>query len=152
MRPAGDGKSVTAFWKRWVVPGSSAGETVNPDLVSEVTWFLQGTSLPRLESLTASKLLKVRRLWGAIPSRSSHLETVELRGKRIDRLTSNGTILDVQVNHSDWPVQISAYATGDGSLGRGDRGAIPLHLVLESKNISLVPGAPERWEITLSAH
>ncbi len=152
IRPAADGKSVTAFWKRWVVAGSKAGETVNPDLVSEVTWFLQGTSLHRLESLTASKLLKVRRLWLAIPSRSSHLETVELRGTRIDRLTSNGTILDVQVNHSDWPVQISAYATGDGSLGRGDRGAIPLHLVLESKNISLVPGAPERWEITLSAH
>ncbi len=152
IRPAADGKSVTAFWKRWVVAGSKAGETVNPDLVSEVTWFLQGTSLHRLESLTASKLLKVRRLWLAIPSRSSHLETVELRGTRIDRLTSNGTILDVQVNHSDWPVQISAYATGDDSLGRGDRGAIPLHLVLESKNISLVPGAPERWEITLSAH
>src|SRR6266446_248903 len=150
IRPAADGKSVTAFWKRWVVAGSKAGETVNPDLVSEVTWFLQGTSLHRLESLTASKLLKVRRLWLAIPSRSSHLETVELRGTRIDRLTSNGTILDVQVNHSDWPVQISAYATGDDSLGRGDRGAIPLHLVLESKNISLVPGAPESWAITLS--
>jgi len=29
---------------------------------SEVTWFLQGTSLHRLESLTASKPLKVRRL------------------------------------------------------------------------------------------
>lgn len=152
IRPATDGKSVTAVWKRWVVAGSTAGETVNPDLVSEVTWFLQGTSLHRLESLTASKPLKVRRLWLAIPSRNSHIETVEVSGTRIDRLTSNGTILDVQVKHSDWPVQISAHATGDDPLGRGDRGAIPLHLVLESKNISLVPGAPERWEITLSAH
>jgi hypothetical protein len=152
IRPAADGKSVTAVWKRWVVAGSTAGETVNPDLVSEVTWFLQGTSLHRLESLTTSKPLKVRRLWLAIPSRNSHIETVEVSGTRIDRLTSNGTILDVQVRHSDWPVQISAHATGDDPLGRGDRGAIPLHLVLESKNISLVPGVPERWEITLSAH
>jgi hypothetical protein len=152
IRPAADGKSVTAVWKRWVVAGSKAGESVNPDLLSEVTWFLQGTSLHRLESLTASKPLKVRRLWLAIPSRNSHLETVELSGTRIDRLSSNGTILDVQVKHSDWPVQISADATGDDFLGRGDRGAIPLHLVLESKNISLVPGAPERWEITLTAH
>ena len=152
IRPAADGMSVTAVWKRWVVAGSKAGETVNADLVSEVTWFLQGTTLHRLESLTASKPLKVRRLWLALPSRNSHLETLELSGTRIDRLASDGTTLDVQVKHSDWLVQISAYATGDDSLGRGDRGAIPLHLVLESKNISLVPGAPERWEITLSAH
>jgi len=152
IRPAADGKSVTAVWKHWVVAGSKAGETVNPEVVYEVTWFFQGTSLRRLESLTASKPLKVRRLWLAIPSRNSHLETVELNGARIDRLTSNGTILNVQVNHSDWPVQISAHATGDDSLGRGDRGAIPLYLVLESKNITLMPGASERWEITLSAH
>jgi hypothetical protein len=152
IRPAADGKSVTAVWKRWVVVGSKAGETVNPDLASEVTWSLQGNTLHRVESLTASKPLKVRRLWLAIPSRNSHLETLDLSGTRIDRLTSNGTILDVRVNQSDWPVQISAHATGDDSLGRGDRGAIPLHLVLESKNISLVPGVPERWEITFSAH
>jgi hypothetical protein len=150
IRPAADGKSVTAFWKRWAVAGSKAGETVDPALVSEVTWSLEGNSLHRVESLIASKPLKIRRLWLAIPSRNSHFETVELGNARIERLTSNGTTLDVQVKHADWPVQISAYATGDDSLGRGDRGAIPLHLILESKNISLTPGAPKSWEITLS--
>ncbi len=151
IRPAAaDGKSVTAAWKRWVVPGSKAGETLDSGLVSEVTWSLQGNSLHRVESLIASKPLKIRRLWLAIPSRDSHFETIELGNARIERLTSNGTTLDVQVKHSDWPVQISAYATGDDSLGRGDRGAIPLHLILESKNISLTPGAPESWEIILS--
>jgi hypothetical protein len=152
IRPATDGKSVSAMWMRWVVAGSKAGEVVDLDLVSEVTWSLQGNSLNRVESLTVAKPLKVRRLWLAIPSRNSHLETSEVGGVRIDQLTSNGMTLEVQVKHSDWPVEISAYATGDDSLGRGDRGAIPLHLILESKNISLVPGAPERWEITLSAH
>jgi len=150
IRPAADGKSVTAFWKRWVVPGSKAGETVDSALVSEVTWSLEGNSLHRVESLIASKPLKIRRLWLAIPSRNSHFETVELGNARIERFTSNGTTLDVQVKHADWPVQISAYATGDDSLGRGDRGAIPLHLILESKSISLTPGVPESWEITLS--
>jgi hypothetical protein len=58
----------------------------------------------------------------------------------------------VQVKQSDWPVQISALATGDNPLGRSDRGPIPLHLVLESKDISLSPGAPAKWELTLSAH
>jgi len=152
IKPAADGKSVTAVWKRWVVAGSKARETVDSALVSEVTWSLQGNSLHRVESLIASKPLKIRRLWLAIPTRNTHLETLELSGARIDRLTSNGVTLDVQVIHSDWPLRISAYATGDDSLGRGDRGAIPLHLVLESKNVSLTPGATESWEITLSAH
>jgi hypothetical protein len=152
ITPAEDGQSVTAVWKHWAVVGAKAGETVDPDLVSEVTWSLQGSSLRRVESLSSSKVLSVRRLWLAIPSRVNHLETLESGGARIYRLTSNGTTLDLEVKHSDWPVQISAYATGDGPLGRGDRGSIPLHLILEAKNISLSPGISERWEITLSGH
>src|SRR5580704_4563283 len=152
IKPAPDGKSVTASWKQWVVAGSKAGETVETDLVSEVTWSLQGNILHREESLTASKPLKVRRLWLAIPSRNSYLETSEVSGVRIDQLTSNGMTLEVQVKRSDWPVHISAYATGDDSLGRSDRGATPLHLILESRNVSLTQGSPKSWEITLSAH
>jgi hypothetical protein len=108
--------------------------------------------LRRVETLSSSKVLSVRRLWLTIPSRENHLETLGSGGARIYRLTSNGTTLDLEVKHSDWPVQISAYATGDGPLGRGDRGSIPLHLILEAKNISLSPGISERWEITLSGH
>jgi hypothetical protein len=150
IKVAADGKSVTAVWRSWAVAGSKAGETVDPGLVSRVTWSLEGDSLDRVESLIASKPLKIRRLWLAIPSRYSHFETVELGNARIERLTSNGTTLDVQVKHSDWPVQIAAYATGDDSLGRGDRGPIPLYLTLESKSIFLKPGTPESWEIILS--
>jgi hypothetical protein len=76
-------------------------------------------------SLIASKPPKIRRLWLAIPSRNSHFETVELGNARIERFTSNATTLDEQLKHADWPVKISAHATGDDSLGRGDRGAIP---------------------------
>jgi hypothetical protein len=152
IRPAEDGKSVTAIWKHWAVLGTKTGETVDPDLVSQVTWSLQGNTLHRVETLRSSKGMTVRRLWLAIPSRESHLETLESDGARMDRLTSNGSSLDVEVKHTDWPLQISAYATGDDVLGRSDRGAIPLYLIFESRNISLSPGASERWEITLSAH
>jgi hypothetical protein len=143
---------LTAVWKHWVVTGSKAGETLDPNLVSEVKWFFESNTLHRVESLTASKPLKIRRLWLAIPTRNTHFETLEVSGTRIDRLTSNGVTLDVQVIHSDWPLQITAYATGDDPLGRGDRGAVPLHLILESKDVSLTPGTAESWEITLSAH
>jgi hypothetical protein len=152
IKPAADGQSLTAVWKHWVVTGSKAGETLDPNLVSEVKWFFQANTLHRVESLTASKPLEIRRLWLAIPTRNTHFETLEVSGTRIDRLTSNGVTLDVQVIHSDWPLQISAYATGDDPLGRGDRGAIPLHLILESKDVSLTPGTAKSWEITLSAH
>jgi hypothetical protein len=152
IRPSADGMSVTALSKRWVVVGSRAGETVDPGLLSELTWSFDGNTIHRVELLTASKALKVRRFWMAIPSRYGQLETMDLNGARIDRLTSNEMTMDVQVRHSGWPIQISAYATGDTPLGRSDRGATPLHLILESNNISLPAGAPESWEITLSAH
>jgi len=152
IRPAADGMSVTALSKRWVVVGSRAGETVDPGLLSELTWSFDGNTIRRMELLTASKPLKVRRIWMAIPSRHAHLETKELGGARIDRLTSNEVTLDVEVKYSVWPIQISAYATGDTPVGRSDRGPTPLHLILESKNISLPPGATKSWEITLSAH
>jgi len=151
IRPAADGKSVTAVWKRWVVVGTKAGETVDPGIVSEVIWSLRGNTLHRLETLSSSRGLTVHRLRLAIPTREDHLEILESNGVRINRLTSEETSLDVEVKRSDWPVQVSVHATGDAPLGKGDRGAIPLHLVLESKNISLSPAAPERWEISLSA-
>ena len=152
LRPAADGMSVTAVWKRWVVAGAKAGEPTDEGLVSEVTWSLQGDTIRRVESLTSSKPLRVRRLWLAIPSLYDRLETLDTNGHRADRLISEKQILDVEVKQSDWPVQISAFSTGDNPLGRSDRGPIPLHLILESKNISLPPGAPQKWELTLSAH
>jgi len=47
-------------------------------------------------------------------------------------------------------MQISAFATGDDPLGRGARRAIPLHLVLEAENISLMPGVKQKLDIELS--
>lgn len=150
LQPASNGRGMTAVWKHWVVAGAKAGETVDPGLVSEVTWQLVGATLQRVETLTAAKPLNVRRLWLAIPSPDNHLATLLENGARIDQLTSDGSPIDVQIKHSDWPVEISAYATGENALGKGDRGPIPLHLVFESKNLLLKPGTPESWELTLS--
>jgi len=110
-----DGKSLTAIWKRWVVVGTKAGDLVDPGLVSEVNWTLEGKTLRRKESLTASKTLNVRRLWLAIPSRYDHLETLYVKGARIDRLFSEGQTLAVQVKDSTWPLKTSAYTTGNAA-------------------------------------
>jgi len=152
IRPAADGMSITAVSKHWVVAGAKAGEPADEGIISEVTWSLQGMTLKRVESLTSSKPLRVRRLWLAIPSRDDRLETLETDGQRLDRLISDSGALDVQVKQSDWPMQISAFATSDSPLGRSDRGPIPFHLILESKGLFLSPGVPKRWVLTLSSH
>jgi hypothetical protein len=152
IKPAADGKSVTAVWRRWVVPGAKAGDLVDAGMVSEVTWTLRGNSLQRVESLTVSQPLRVRRLWLAIPSRYDHFETSYLQGARIDRLISEEKTLEVQVKNSDLPLEISACATGNDPLGRGDRGPLPMHLILQSKSFSLTPAMPTRWELSLTAH
>ena len=150
IKPSVDGKSVTAVWRRWVIPGNKAGDVVDAGLTSEVTWTLQGNRLGRVESLTSSRPLNVHRLWLAIPSRYDHLETSYLQGNRIDRLISEEKTLEVQVNNSDFPFDISAYATGNDPLGRGDRGPLPLHLILQTKSFSLTPAVPRHWELSLT--
>ena len=129
-----------------------SGVLVDPGLVSEVTWTLEGDTLERRESLTASKSLDVRRLWLAIPSRYDHLETSSLQGARIDRLISEGKTLQVQVKNSNLPLEISAYATGNDPLGRGDRGPLPMHLIVQAKSFSLTPATPKHWELSLTTY
>ena len=152
IKPAADGKSVTAVWNRWVVVGDKAGFLVDPGIVSEVTWTLLGNTLQRKESLTASKPLNVRRLWLAIPSRYNHLETSDFQGARIGRLISEDKTLEVRVYNSNLPIEVSAYATGNDSLGRGDRGPLPIHLIFQAKSFSLAPAKPMRWQLSLTAY
>jgi len=151
IHPSSDGKSVTAAWKRWVVVGAKAGETIDPGLATEVTWSLTKNGLRRSEVITPSKAVTVRRLWMAVPTRSDRIKTSVVDNVRSDRLISKEGTLEVRVLRSDWPLQVSTFATGDDPLGRGDRGPIPLHLILETtKNLSFAPGAPQGWDMEFS--
>jgi hypothetical protein len=151
IHPSSDGRSVTAVWKRWVFVGAKAGETINPGLATEVTWSLTKSGLRRSEVITPSKSVMVRRLWMAVPTRSDRIKTLIVDNVRSDQLISKESTMEVRVLHSDWPLQISAFATGDDPLGRGDRGPIPWHLILETtKNLSLAPSAPKRLDIEFS--
>jgi hypothetical protein len=151
IQPSSDGKSVSAVWKRWVVVGSKAGEAIDPGLLTEVTWSLNKNGLRRSEVITPSKAVTVRRLWMALPTQSDRIKTSVVDNVRSDRLISKERTLDVRVLHSNWPIQVSAFATGDDPMGRGDRGPIPLHLILETtKNVSFAPGAPQSWDMEFS--
>ena len=43
----------------------------------------------------------------------------------------------------------SIVAGGDGPLGRGVRGAIPLHVVFEAKDVVVNPQQPLKYRLTL---
>lgn len=153
IKVADDGRMVTATWRHWVVVGKNGEDFVDRNLVSEVTWSLQGRSLHRVESLTASRPLKIQRLWLAIPSRYNHLETHYDSGARTDRLLSDEKkTLDIQVKQSDLPFQISVNAPGNEALGRGDRGPLPIHLLFQTNAFALLPGISKHWELSMSAY
>jgi hypothetical protein len=153
IHPSADGLSVTAIWNRWVVPGAKAGETVEPGLRTEVTWSLADkNNLLRTEVITASKAVTIRRLWMAVPTKADHSETYLTDGARTDQLSSAHVTLDARIVSSDWPLRISAFATGDDPLGRGDRGPIPLHLIIETTHeVTFQPNSTKKWEIELTS-
>ena len=69
---------------------------------------------------------------------------------RTDVLTGSEGRLGVTVTQSDWPIVVRGFATGDSPLGRGARGAIPLHLQLEARDVRLDAGKPQGWTLRLS--
>jgi hypothetical protein len=150
IEPAADGKSLTVDWRLWVVPGATAGDFVDAGLVSEVTWTLHGNGLRRVESLTSSRPLNAHRLWLTIPSRYDHIETSYLQGARIDRLLSQETTLEVQVNNRTCPSTFPPTQPAMTLWVAQIRGPLPLHLILQSKSFSLAPALPKHWELSLT--
>jgi hypothetical protein len=151
IRPTPDGSSVTATWERWVIPGSKAGETVDPGIMSRVTWSVDGKTLARDEIISATKPVGVKQLWMAIPSHAVQLSTSFSDAARSDRLASEEGAIEIRITSSNLPIFISALATGDSKLGRGARGAIPLQLELRSRHIILDRDHPLRWRIEIAA-
>jgi hypothetical protein len=137
-----DGRFVTAVWTRWAVLDAKPGEVADVGLRSEVTWSLDAYTLQRAETLTASKPVQVRRWWMAVPSTLPDLRTTYSGSVRTDTFAGLGGAVSFRVVQSDWPIQISASRAGDHPIGRGDRGAIPVHLILEAHDLELRPGLP----------
>jgi len=72
-------------------------------------------------------------------------------GQKWTRLESSDGVLDVLSPTANWPLTETLVAAGDGPLGRGARGVVPLHLLYESNDLRLDTRRPVRWRITLRA-
>jgi hypothetical protein len=148
--PAADGRSLRVAWKHWAQLGMKAGETVNPGLTTEVRWSIEGSSLLRAETISASAPIKVRRFWVIIPTSGDHDSTRFDARIRTDQFDSSEGSLEATVTAADWPFHAAIFAPGNSALGKGNRGPIPLYLELDANDVTLQPGKPMKWTSRLT--
>jgi len=149
--PSADGRGVRAHWNQWAVVGGKAGERADVGLQSDVEWTLDGDTIVRVERLTAAQPLRVRRWRVSVTTTGTRATTSSQGGIRTDVFDGPEGRLAVSVPRIDWPAAWTVRATGNGADGRGARGAIPLHLEIESPSLSLQPGVPQSWILRLSS-
>ena len=154
IEPGADGRSLRVRWHKWAVVGTKSGHLEDVGLVSEVTWRIEHSvgrdTLVREEVLSSTRPVPIR-LWKlAVPSSYDQASTDYKNGVRVDTFFSPNGRLEVKADAS-FLLFAAIKATGDGPLGKGVHGAIPLILEFSSLNSSMVkPGQPLRFKITLS--
>ena len=116
---------------------------------SIVDWRLEGGALVRTERLDAARPVRIRRWRVAVPATGSRWATDSVHGQRTDTFEGMDGPLEVALLKADWPVKIAVRATGIGADGRGARGAIPLHLEFDARDITVRPAAPLTWTLRL---
>jgi len=149
IQPSSDGRTLRAHWTHWAVIGGKPGEWVDVGLTSDVVWHIDNDTFSREEILSSDRPVNIRRWQMAVPSSYGQLET-ELHGQaRIDRFSSGAGSLSVQLSDATFGFTTSVVASGNGPLGRGVHGAIPLYLMFEAKNLTVQNGSPLKYRVTL---
>jgi hypothetical protein len=150
IEPLPDGRGVTARWSRWARIGSKPTEWIEPGVTTAVEWRLDGTAVVRTERITASKPVRIARWRVVVPSTGSTVTTEMSGASRIDTLSGREGTLRIAMETSSWPLAVSIRAAaGETPLGRGARGAVPLHVEYEARDVTLRPGAPATWTLRL---
>ncbi|HSE24215.1 MAG TPA: hypothetical protein VLB68_21285 [Pyrinomonadaceae bacterium] len=148
IEPSTDGQTLAAHWTRWVTIGGKSGDFSNFGLKSDVVWRISGNSISREEILSSLQPIAIRSWRMAVPTTYGKVITEIIGNKRIDRFSSGQGSLSVELSERSLPVATSIIATGNGPLGKGVHGALPLHLVLEAKDLTL--SSPFKYRLTLT--
>ena len=148
IEPAADGHSLRVVWHRWVQIGGKPAQFVDPHITSEVVWHIEGSTLARDETFRSMENITVRRWWIAVPSTATENKASWENGQRSDRFEGRESTLTVAVK-ADWPLNVSLLATGDGALGKGARGPVPLHLIYETQELALPAKRGVHWSMTM---
>jgi hypothetical protein len=140
-----DARELRVVWRRWAQIGTKSGQLLDPGVTSVVRWTLTDSALERRETLTVSSPITLRSWRVLVPTTNVTAVTTDAGAL----LTGGGTPLRVLVERPWAQVSGSVQATGNSPLGRGARGAVPIHLVYEARDVQLTPGQPITWQLTL---
>ena len=146
IEPGADGRSLRVRWNRWAVVGKKSGELQDVGLESVVVWRIENGTLVREETLSSKQPVTIKSWRMAVPTTHSRVENTDLTS----RFTSNAGSLEVYFSAVTFKPRASIVATGDGPLGRGVKGAIPLHLTFEAQNIVVDPKRPLKYRLRLT--
>ena len=149
--PAADAHGVRARWTRWSEVGARTGSTSDVPLRTEVAWTLEGDTLVRVETITATAPVTIARLRVASPARGRDLRTTIERAARTDTLTTEAGTLAWSLSCDTHPFDTTVSATGDARVGRGARGHIPLLVEASARNITLQSGQSLTFTMRLTA-
>ncbi len=149
--PSSDGLSLRAVWKHWAALGTKSGSLQDVGLTSEVTWKIEGNQLVRTEKITASRPVNVRRFWVIVPSTCDRVSTENIKNGITARLASKDTRLNVTVESASIPFHVESVAPGNGGIGKGSQGAIPLYMDIAANNLTLAPSTSVEWTLTMQS-
>jgi hypothetical protein len=156
-----DGRSLRVIWNRWPVVNfksakteaeklfAAPGQFIDPGLTSEVNWRIDGDTLVRSETITATKPVTLHRFSVMFPSTGSQVSTRFESGHRTDRFNSPDGSVEVTIADFSFPLDESLQATSNSAVGKGTRGPIPLILQLQAINLVLKAGEALHWTIRL---
>jgi len=149
IHPGENGRSLRAIWRKWVMVGGKAGQTVDPGLVTEIVWSITGDKLTRWERISAARPVAIKRFWVAIPSTGTNAVTSIDGARREDTVQGEEGSLQIAVDESSFPLNVWWQATGNSPVGKGSRGPVPLVLNLEAQGLTVGPGAGLDWKLSL---
>ena len=148
ITPAADARSLKFSNTKWAQVGTPTGQRFENGLKSEVEFVVQAAKLVRRETLTAMRDADIK-LWKfAYPSMASSAYEAFQNGRPTFYMSGSEGKSTVTFKVPDG-VKIRTVATGDGKLGKGVLGVIPLHLVAEIENLKLTKGQKLTWEISV---
>jgi len=146
--PASDGRSLRVRWTRWAVVGSPSGKVEDVGLTSEVVWRIERGALTKEETVTSKQPVSIRRWRLVIPTTYNNVAMEALKQGVVEFQSSKG-VLKVMFG-ADFPAQARLVAAGDTVVGRGVHGAIPLHLVYESRDLNVSARSPLKYKLVLT--
>lgn len=149
IEPSADGKTLRAHWVHWAIVGGKSGEWLDVGLKSEVVWHIDNHTITREETLSSSQPVTIRRWQLAVSTEYGQVATEINGGSRVDRFSSTAGTLTVDFSGT-FEIKNSIIATGNGALGRGVHGAIPLYLLFEAKSLTVQNGKPLKYRVALS--